>query len=122
MLKPRTRRQNWRGDEGGIMRVRTRGAKAGLVFATVLLSGAGLTMATALPASASNGCYVMAGIKGDRAWAKGFCDDSDDEIWRKFAWSKAPDSWCLPFHGGRSWTHDRPHPGAGFQGMKACSP
>ncbi|GHG99214.1 hypothetical protein GCM10018780_25750 [Streptomyces lanatus] len=105
------------------MQPRTRRAKAvGLMSAAVLLSSAGLSLTTAPPASAGNGCFVLAGIKGDTAWAKGYCDDADDKIYRKFVWSKAPDSWCLPFHGGRQWTHDRPHPGAGFQGMKACSP
>ncbi|MCF1599391.1 hypothetical protein [Streptomyces muensis] len=65
----------------------------------------------------------MTGTKGDQAWAKGFCGDSDDKIYRKFAWSNTPDSWFLPFHGGRTWTHVDPQPahaGSSFQGMKAC--
>ncbi len=104
---------------GEYMRFRTRRVKAGLISATVLLSTAGLGLATASPASA-NSCYVMAGVNKEEAWAKGFCSDSDDRIYRKFVWNNGPDSICVGFRDGLTMTHERPYPWSTFEGMKAC--
>lgn len=105
------------------MGIRKRLAKVGLISTAVLLSSGGLSLATATPASAAGGCYVTVRVYPDgsseKAYATSVCS-TGATLYRKFVWNNGPDSICLAFKPGDTWTHSRPYSWSTFKEMKAC--